>query len=246
MMTYCLALVLSVAVQDDKAADKAAADALDRFQKAYKGTDPERKAAIDELAKTQHPKVASKLGAILLGATPTAVRVASARALGGFTEHRKNATTALASALPPNVKEPSVLTELFEAIAKLQDLSAVPLLARYFDEKELALAQGSVSTAGKIGGAAAIDPLIGVLTRNEKAAKPAGASIGVAVGGSTNPNQNGAGVVVGGNSPNAQRERAQALVALANGALAEITSERLSTAEAWTQWWVKNKATFKK
>ena len=244
MTTVSLAFVLAVAAQDDKEAEKAATDALEQFQKAYKGTDEERKAAVEELAKTQHPKVASKLGAILAGVTPSPVRVAAARALGGFTEQKKPATAALANAIPANAKEPGVLTQLFEAIGKLQDPSAVPLLARYYDDKELALAQNAVFTTGKVGSASGIDPLIAVLARHEKAAKPAGASIGVAANG-TNPNQAG-GVVVSGSSSNAQRERAQAMVSAANQALQEITKEKLTTADAWTAWWTKNKATFKK
>ena len=244
MMTWGLAFVLAVAVQDDKEAEKAATDALEQFQKAYKGTDEERKAAIDELAKVHHPKVASKLGTILAGVTPTPVRVAAARGLGGFTENKKQATTALANAIPANVKEAGVLSQVFEAIAKLQDPSAVPLLVRYFEDKELILAQNAIFTTGKLGIAPGIDPLIAVLTKNEKAAKPAGANIGVAANG-TNPNQAG-GVVVSGGNNNAQRDRAMAMVSAANTALQDITKEKLTTADAWSSWWAKNKATFNK
>jgi HEAT repeat protein len=245
MMTCCLALVLAVVAQDDKEAEKAAADALDLFQKAYKGTEEERKTAIDELAKTQHPKVASKLGAILAGVTPSPVRVAAARALGGFAENKKQATTALSNALPANVKEPGVLSQIFESIGKLQDPSAVPLLARFYEDKELTLALNAVFTTGRVGSPSGIEPLIGILTRYEKAAaKPAGASIGVAASG-TNPNLPG-GVVVSGSNSNAQRDRAITLVSAANQALQDITKEHLSTADAWNAWWTKNKATFKK
>ncbi len=243
-MNCCLALVLAVAAQDDKEAEKAATDALEQFQKAYKGTDEERKAAIDELAKVQHPKVASKLGAILTGVTPSPVRVAAARGLGGFAENKKQATTALGNAIPANVKEPGVLSQLFEAIGKLQDPSAVPLLGRYYDDKDLPVAQNAVFTTGRVGSPSGVDPLIAILSRNEKTAKPGGAAIGVAANG-TNPNQAG-GVVVSGGNNNAQRDRAQALVSAANQALQEITKEKLTTAEAWSSWWAKNKATFKK
>src|SRR5260221_332548 len=140
MMTYCLALILAAAAQDDKEAEKAATEAFEQFQKAYKGTDDERKTAIDELVKVQHPKVATKLGAILAGASSSPVRVA---------------------------------------------------------------ANG------------------------------------------TNPNQTG-GVVVSGSNANPQRDRAMALVSAANTALQEITKEKLTTADAWSSWWAKNKATFNK
>ena len=244
MMTYCLAMVLAVAAQDDKEAEKAATEALDQFQKAYKGTDEERKTAVDELAKVQHPKIASKLGSILAGSTPSPVRVNAARALGGWTENKKAATTALANSIPANAKEPGVLSQVFEAIGKLQDPSAVPLLVRYFEDKDLNLAQNAVFWTGRVGSGLGIDPPIGVLTRNEKAAKPAGAAIGVAANG-TNPNQAG-GVVVSGSNSNAQRDRAMALVSAANTALQQITKENLTTADAWSSWWSKNKATFNK
>ena len=245
MMTMCLALILAAATQDDKEAEKAATDALEQFQKAFKGTDPESSAAIDDLAKIQHPKVVSKLGSILNGATPSPARVAAARALGGFTELKKAATAALANAIQANSKEPGVLSQLFQSIGKLQDPSAVPLLTRYYDEKEAGLAQYAIFTTGQVGCPGGIDPLISVLARNEKAAKPStGAGIGVAANGN-NPNQGG-GVVVSSNSNSAQRDRAQALVSAANQALKEITKEQLTTADAWSVWWAKNKATFKK
>ena len=244
MMTVCLAFALAVAIQDDKEADKAATDALEQFQKAFKGSDEERRVAIEELAKVQHPKVVSKLGSILTGATPSPARVATARALGGFTEQKKPATNALGNAIQANTKEPLVITQLFEGIGRLQDPSALPLLARYYDDKDVSLAQNALYTTGKVGSPAGVEPLIAVLARNEKAAKPAGAAIGVAANG-TNPNQAG-GVVVSGSGSNAQRERAQAMVSGANMGLQELTKEKLTTADAWTAWWAKNKATFKK
>lgn len=245
MMTFALAfLTLSFAPQEDKEADKAAADALEKFQKAYKGSDEERKTAIVELAKIQHAKVVSKLGTILSGATPSPVRLAAVTALSGFTEQKKAATAALANAIPANAKEPALLSQIFEAIAKLQDPSAVPVLVRYFEDKDLSLAQNATFTTGKVGHPSGIDPLIALLARNEKAAKPPGAGIGVTANG-TNPGQTG-GIVVSGSSSNAQRDRAQALVSAANRALQELTKEQLNTADAWTAWWAKNKATFKK
>ncbi len=247
MMTLCLALLLGVAVQDDKEADKAATEALDKFQKAFKGGDDERKAAVVELAKVQHPKVITKLGSILAGNTPTPVRFEVVKALAGFADHKKPATAALANAVPANAKEPALLTQMFDAIARLQDPSAVPLMVRYYDDKELLIAQSAIQTTGKLDSAAAIEPLIAVLARNEKAAKPPGANVGVSTNG-TNPNNQSGGVVVsgGGSGNNAARDRAQTIAGVANGALQELTKQNLSTAEAWNVWWAKNKATFKK
>jgi hypothetical protein len=242
MMTLSLALILAMQAQDEKEAEKAATEALAQFQKAFKGTDQERTDAVDELAKVQHPKVVSKLGSLLGGAVSSPVRIAVAKALGGFTEQKKPAATALANAIPANAKEPNVYTKLFEAIGNLHEPSSVSLLTRYYDDKDQLIAQNAVFTTGKVGCGAGVEPLINFLARHERIAKPSSGT-GVAVQ-SNNPNQQGGGLLIGGSSNNAAKERAQAMVTAANQALTEISKEQLNTAEAWSAWWAKNKATF--
>ena len=241
-MTFSLALLLSFAAQDDKEAEKAATAALDQFQKTFKGADQDRISAIDELAKVQHPKVATKLGSLLTASLSTPVRVAAAKALGGFSENKKPAAMALAKAIGPNAKEPNVYNQIFENIANLHEPSSAPLLAPYYDDKDLLIAQNAIFTTGKVGSGAGVDPLIAALSKNEKIAKPSGSGGGIGVQ-SNNPGAQG-GLVVGGNSNSAAKERAQALVAAANQALQNIAKEQLAGSDAWSAWWAKNKANF--
>lgn len=238
-----LMLALVPVMQDP--ADKAATEALDAFKKVFKGAEAEKTAAIDDLAKVQHAKTASRLGTILGAPEPSPVRVHAAKVLGKFSEMKKPAGTALANSLASNQKEPTVFGAICDALGELQEGTVVPQLVRYFEEKDTAVATKTVAAVGKIGSPAGIDPLIALLTREEKIIK-ANSGGGVAVGGQTNPNNGGAtaGVVAG---PDARaKERAQALIGACNQALRDITNESNGTSDSWSAWWAKNRATFKK
>lgn len=228
-----LALALSPA-QDDKAVD----DALKAFAADFKGDDAARVAAVNALAATKHPKTASKLGS-LLGAGPTQVRIAAAKALGDFADWKKPATNALIAGIAPNLKEVPVLDPVLESIAKLQEPGAVPALVRYFEDKDVEIAKRAVAAVGKLQSASGIDPLLATLGKNEKIVKSnSGGGVGY-----TDP-ASGAGVVMDGNT--SQKMRAQALVQASNAALQAITGETHATHDAWSSWWAKNRASFKK
>ena len=240
-----LSLILALVPLTQDAADKAATEALDAFKKAFKGAEADKTAALEELAKVQHAKTASRLGAIVSAPEASPVRIAAAKALGKFTEAKKQAGTALVNGLAANAKEPNIFGAICEALGELQEASVVPPLVRYFDEKDPVVATRTVATVGKIGSPAGIDPLISLLAREERLIK-SNSGGGVAVGGATNPNNGGAtaGVVAG---PDTRvKERALALVGAANQALNSITNETNSTSDAWAAWWAKNKSTFKK
>jgi HEAT repeat protein len=228
-----LILALSPA-QDDKAAD----EALKAFTAEFKGADADRVAAVAKLAQTKHAKVASKLGSLLPGG-PTQVRIAAAKSLGDFADHKKPAATALANAIAPNAKEIPVLDPIFEAIGKLQEPGVVPVLVRYFEDKDVELAKRAVAAAGRVQSPTAIDPLIALLAKSQKAAKSGG---GGGVG--FNDPATGAGVVLGADQT--AKARADALVQASNAALQAITGETHATSDAWSAWWAKNRATFKK
>jgi HEAT repeat protein len=240
MLFLSFMLAFAPAVQDDKAAEKAAAEAVDAFKKAFKGTEAEKLGALQDLAKVQHPKTIAKLASVVANPEATNIRQSAARALAQFAEQKKPAATALCNLLPALVPEPPVFGAVCDALGDLQEASALPTLSRFFDDKDEGVARRTLTAAGKIGSPASVEPLISLLSRYEKAAKAGTGGAGV---GYTDP-KTGAGVVAGTDSK--ARDRAQAMVSTLNGALREITKEPHTTAEAWSAWWAKNKATFKK
>ena len=245
MMILSLILALVPPLQDDPAADKAATEALEAFKKAFKGTEQEKSAAIEDLGKVQHAKTISRLAALLTAAESTNVRVNAAKTLGKFSDHKKPAATALANTLSATTKDQNIFGPICDALGELQEASVIPILVRYFEEKDETVARRTLQAAGRIGSPAAIDPIIGLLGRQEKIVKSNSGSGGVAVSGATNNNATGAAGVVAGPDTRA-RDRAASLIAGANQALKDITKESNTTADAWSGWWAKNKATFKK
>lgn len=239
-----LSLILALVPMTQDPADKAATEALDAFKKAFKGPETDKTAAVEELAKVQHAKTASRLGAVVSAPEASPVRIAAAKALGKFTEAKKQAGTALVNGLASNAKEPNIFGAVCDALGELQEGAVVPALIRYFEEKDPALAAKAVATLGKIGSPAAIDSLISLLAREEKVIK-SNSGGGVAVSGATNNNSGAAAGVVAGPDMRA-KDRAQALIGAANQSLREITNESNTNADTWAAWWAKNKATFKK
>lgn len=228
-MTILLALLL--AVQDDPDA------ALDDFQKAWRDADDDgRIAAIEALAPVRHPKVVSRLGP-LLSVGSSRVRGAAAKALGGFADHRKPASTALLNGLAPNAKDTPVLDAIFQSLVALQEPGSALSLTRVFDDKDFATAKGAIAATGKLGHPGAVDGLIGVLARSEKLIKSNSGDSAV-----YNDPTTGASVVA---SPDADRRaRAKGLHAAATQSLRELTGASHPSSEAWAVWWVKNRANF--
>ena len=231
-------LAAALPLQDDKAAE----DALDAFKTAYKSTsEADRVAAVNELAKVHHAKTLARLSALLSSDGPS-VRLAAAKGIAGFADLKKPSASALSGAMAPNARETTVHAGLYEALGKLEEPSSVPVLHRGFEEKETVVAKAAVAAAGQVGSASSIDPLIALLTRQEKVQK-AGSGGGVDF---TTPGTGGTAgqnfTVRGDDSP---AKRAQELIPVINKALTDITRESNGSAETWTAWWTKNKATFK-
>ena len=239
MIVLSLALLLAqAAAQDEKALEKAAAEACDVFKKAFKGTEAEKIAAIDQVAAVQHKTTANRLAGVLEANESTRVRSAAVKALGKFTEQKKPAASVLASALPAHKAEPGLFSTICSAMEDLQDPSVVPTLIRFFDDKDEAVATRTMEAAGKVGSSAAIDPLIAVVAHSEKVIKNASRQASSVV---TNPNTGEQFV----SPPEIRaRDRARALMTAANRALKSLTNEPIATGEAWSAWWAKNKSTF--
>ncbi len=232
-MSLLLVLLLGSGQTDDKTAD----EALDAFKTAIRSTsEADRARAVTELAAVQHPKTAARLGAVL-GSDAASVRIAVARGLGAFTDHRKAAAGALTGALPSGLKDPLVAVAIFEALGRLAEPSSLPSLHKAFDEKDAGTAKAAVAAAAKIRGAASIEPLIALVIRLEKQQK---SQAGGAVEFTTPDGQN---VQVA--ADDALRKRIQELLPAALQALKDITQESFSTGEAWSGWWARARATFK-
>ena len=224
--------------QDEKALEKAATEASDAFKKAFKGTEAEKIAAIDQVATVQHKVTANRLAGVLEANESTRVRTAAVRALGRFTDQKKPAATVLSSALPAHRAEPGLFSAICSAMEDLKDPSVAPALIRFFEDKDEAVATRSMEAAGKLGSSSAIDPLIAVVTHSEKIIKNASRQASTVV---TNPNTGEQFV-----SPPEMRARdhARVLMNSANTALKNLTSEPITTGDAWSAWWSKNKSTF--
>lgn len=240
MLTALLFLLAAaLPVQDDKAAE----DALDAFKAAYKSTsEADRVAAVNELAKVHHAKTLARLASLLTSDGPS-VRLAAAKGISGFAELKKPSASALSNAMGPNSRETTVHAGLYDALGKLEEPTALPTVHRGFEEKETVVAKAAVGASGQVGSPSSIDPLIALLAKQEKIQK-AGSGGGVDF---TTPGTGGgtAGqnfTVRGDDSP---AKRAQELIPVINKALTDITHESNGTAETWSAWWAKNKATFK-
>ncbi len=237
MLTVAVLLLLGASSgnQDDKAAE----EAIDAFKTAIKSSsEADRVSAINELAKFHHLKVLSRLSALLSSDGPT-VRIAAAKGISGFTELKKQAVTVLAQAMGPNGKETTVHAALYEAIGKLEEPASIPTLHRGFEEKETVVAKAAIQATGNVGSAGSIDALIAYLAKQEKIQKSPGGSIDY-----TAPTPGGGNVTVR-SSDDSPGKRAVELIPELNKALKEITHESNGSADAWSAWWAKNKATFK-
>lgn len=228
MMLLALAFAL-LPVQDDP-------DAVDVFQKAFReaADDDGRILAIEALAQAKPPKGVARL-APLLAAGSSRVRGAAAKALGEFSEQPRPAATALLNGLALNPKDTPVLDAIFQALVRLQEPASALGLTRFFDDKDFALAKGSVTAAGKLGHSGVVDALIAVVARSEKLLKAnSGDSVEV-----TDPNT-GASVVA---RPDTDRHaRAKALHAAATESLRQLTGASHSSSDAWAAWWAQNRS----
>ncbi|MFN3485800.1 MAG: HEAT repeat domain-containing protein, partial [Planctomycetota bacterium] len=123
-MVIQIVLLAALAAGNDKEAD----EAIHRFKAGYRNPSaPARAAAVTELARVHHEKVLKQL-AMLLTSDENVVREAAAKGIGGFTEHRRLASSLLQAALGPNGKEPGVVAVILEALGAVGEPSALSVL----------------------------------------------------------------------------------------------------------------------
>ena len=241
MTLLSLVFVLSLQSPEDKAAakaaEKAAQEAVDLFEKEYKGAEGKKIAAVEELGKTHHAKTAGRLGKVIDNTDSDSVRVAAVKALGGFAEAKKSAGLVLSNVLPASSKDQAFFGHTCLAIAELKEPVSANGLAKFFEDKDENVAKLAIEAAGNAACSVSIDPLIAALGRGERAIRAAqNAGRGVV----TDPSGN---QFVAPPEVRA-RNRARALNPAIIKALGEITKESLATSEAWHTWWTRNKDSF--
>jgi HEAT repeat protein len=224
MMRFSAAILLLFA-PDDKEAE----DAIQKFKAGMKSPEvAARVQAVTDLGRTQHEKTLKVL-AVCLATDDKSVRIAAAKALGGFLERKPKAVALLADALGANAREPDVEVAILAALQALHDRAALGTAYRFLEDKNGRVAEAAVLVTGAIHSRDSIDPLIKLLKRL------VGAGDGVT----------GAGAGGYDVPPDeVLKERARLLEPAANKALAAITGERLSGAKEWETWWKKNAGTF--
>src|SRR5450755_1649167 len=119
MLILALTLFAQAGTKPDETAVN---EALETFKTDYKVKDALSRAnAIFELAKTPEEKVFIRIGQVLNSQDDKAVRIASAKALGGVSEHKKKSAQLLIAGLGPNQKDTAVVCAILEALGKLGD-----------------------------------------------------------------------------------------------------------------------------
>jgi len=243
------ALILSalLAFQDDAAA----ASAVSAFDKQWlkdKSSDA-RVAAVGELAKVQHAKVADKLGS-LLTSEDKQVRSAAAAGLGTFTsspELKKAAAKHLSSGLSAgaNSNDPDIKIAILAALGALQEESTDKKVKDYFEDKDHKIASAAVTAAGQLKAKSMVDPLIQVLRECEETIKKAttpGSVTQQKLGQRDTARKAAPGV--GKDPERDKKDRANALVGPSLTALATLTGQNLKTSDEYEKWWTKNRSTF--
>lgn len=201
--------------------DKEAEDAIHRFKAGYRNPSaPARAAAVTELARVHHEKVLKQL-AMLLTSDENVVREAAAKGIGGFTEHRRLASSLLQAALGPNGKEPGVVAVILEALGTVGEPSALSVLYKYLEEKDAKVVKGALAGIGSLRDASSIERIIEFMKKLEKV-----------MASDARVDQD-------------QRDRAKDIMPSCIKALQAITKEKWTTSKEWEIWWSRNKATFK-
>jgi HEAT repeat protein len=229
-MTTILCL-LAVLAQDD---DAAATAALDKFKADYKNKEATARAsAVSDLARTQHEKVAARLGQ-LLGMDVQEVRIAAAKGLGGNQVNRRKAVAMLSVGAAANAREPMVMAAILEAIGKLKEPIGAAEVERHFKSKQIPQAKAAIEAAASIGSRSSVHPLIETLRWLESSAQEA-----PAVG-----NNNAPGIGGGGPVDEAARERNTMLRPVVLKALEALTKTNRGSVKEWEDWWRTDGARF--
>jgi HEAT repeat protein len=222
MIATAAAWALLAGAQDVAAID----EALARFRAGYAQREPARRvAAVEALARTPSQKALQALAPLLVSDVKD-VRVAAAKALSQFRDHKKTVLAVFTQSLPLNSREPEARAAILQGLAAFKEESTLPLLHASFRDPTLRVAKAAVAAAGSMGYPATLDALYALLKDESRwrYVDDAGASFNE----STRPAQHA--------------ELRKEIVT----AFQAITREKWALAKEWLFWYEKRRATFKK
>jgi len=219
------------------------AEALEKFKADSKGKDiPGRAACVEELSKTQSPKISARLAALLV-TDATEVRVAAAKGLQLQVDDKKHVLPYLVNGATANAKNLPVLAAIVASLGKLRDEQGAVEVNKHVNAPDTDLAKTAIEAAGEIRSASSFDPLIKSLKECEETLKP------------RDKNQPGGGFGGGLGRMNAgnntgmtfreMRERATALKTDIVKVLRDMAKVSCEDAKDWEDWWKEHKGTWK-
>jgi hypothetical protein len=218
------------------------AEALDKFKADYKAKDiAARAAAVEELSKTQSPKVCARLGSLLAVDGPE-VRIAAAKGLMLQPDDKKHAIPFLLNGATANAKDLVVLGAILASLGKLRDEQGAAEVNKHVNADDTDLAKTAIEAAGEIRSASSFDPLIKALKDCEETLKPRDKNNpGGGFGGGLNQlNGN-----TNGKTPKELRDRANALKPEIIKVLRDMAKVACQDAKDWEDWWKEHKGTWK-
>ena len=232
-----LLCMLALALGDDT-------EALDKFKTDFKAKDASaRVAAVEELSKTQSPKVCAKLGS-LLGVDTPEVRIAAAKSLMGQQDDRKHAVAFLINGAAANAKDPAVLAAIIASLGKLREEAGAAEVNKHIPSENVDLAKAAVESAGEIRSGSSFDPLIKELKSCEEILKPRDPNTG-GFGGRLGGGGLGRFGGANGQSMKDMRDRAQMLKPEITKALKDMAKVACQDAQDWENWWKEHRATYR-
>jgi hypothetical protein len=232
---FMAAGLVSAWAGDDKEVDEAIA----RFKKGMANPSaPARANAVTDLAGTKAEQTAKMLGGLLVSdAEP--VRKAAAAGLSGFTDFKKIAIPMLLNGLNVNYhqKESKVVEAICQALGKLDDDTTLPILHRYFEDKDAVVACAALLGAAEIRHVSSIDLIIDLMRKYDKIIENSKGGGGGGYGGVNVPG--------GGGGGDPKTTLAKAVMPACIKAMQHISGDKWTTVKEWEIWWSKRKATFK-
>lgn len=228
MLLGSLMLLSAVGVDGDEDVEAA----LKRYRKASLDANPAVRAlAVTELSKIPHERTLDVI-ASLLTSEEKDIRLAAAKALGGFDGFKKAAVPCLISALGSNRKKDfEIESAIYAALGRLQDPTAMATIHQGIRDKHPDTAKAAIAAAGLMRAKESLDVLYELLQDIQKWIKT---------------KQNG-GYHDGGpaTDPAAKRARLEEIHGSIIQALQAITRENWKSVQEWDVWFRRFRPDFK-
>jgi len=226
MLGISFILSMALCFQEDKDLDAL----LRQFNRGYSSPDPKARAtAVAELSKSPHEKTLLRIVPLLTGEAKE-VRIAAARGLGNFQDHKKTVTPTLVGTLAANPKDLDLQEAVFGALGALQDESALPTIHQSFRGPQMRVAKAALGAAAAIRGKDSLGALLEFLRDLQKWQK--------------NNHSGGYRDESGIGDQAAQKARLEELTQHTIKTFQAITREPWATVGEWEVWCKKHLASF--